>query len=79
MATEALKNFRAYNRKYRKKLESEHKGKVALMHHKRVVGIYDDCDAAFIAGGAKYGKNRFSFQEIGKEPIFVSKLGMGRR
>lgn len=79
MATEALRNYRAYNRKYRKKLESEHKGKVALMHDRKVVGIYDNCDAAFIAGGAIYGKNRFSFQEIGKEPIVVSRLGLGRR
>lgn len=79
MASQALKNFKAYNRLYRKKLEPEHTGEVALMRNRKVVDIYPDCEAAFAAGMERFGRNEFSFQEIGKEPVFVSTFRLSRR
>lgn len=77
MATQALKNFDAYEARHRAELEPEHNGKVALMHDEEVVGIYGDCESAFAAGIEKYRRGEFSFQEIGAEPVFVSALSLG--
>lgn len=76
MATQALKNFDAYEARHRAELEPEHNGKVALMHDEEVVGIYGDCESAFAAGMERYRRGEFSFQEIGAEPVFVSALSL---
>ena len=35
------------------------------------------CEAAFTVGVARFGRNEFSFQEIGAEPVFVSSFDLG--
>ncbi len=77
MVLQAEINFDAYEARHQAKLEPEHNGKVALMRNEEVVGIYDDCEAAFAAGVERFGRGEFSFQEIGAKPVFVSTFDLG--
>ena len=72
MATQARMNFDAFEQRHQAELVIEHTGEVALMRDEEVVGIYPDCEAAFAAGMERFGRNEFSYQEIGAEPVFVS-------
>lgn len=77
MATQARINFDAFEQRLEAELLPAHKGEVALMRNEEVVGIYPDCEAAFAAGMERFGRNEFSYQEIGAEPVFVSTLNFG--
>ena len=67
--TEAYRNYVAYQDTYKEKLEAEHLGRVALMHNREVVNVYNDMDDAYSIGCEKYGLGRFSLQRIGAQPI----------
>lgn len=78
MATQARRNFEAFERRLEAELVPEHEGEVALLRNEEVAGIYPDCEAAFAAGMEQFGsRGEFSYQEIGAEPVFVSTLSLG--
>ena len=60
-------NHQAYLDHYRH-LEAEHTGKYALMHDGELIRIYDDLDAGYADGTAKFSDGEFSLKEIGAEP-----------
>ena len=59
-------------------MEAEHFGKIALLHNGDVVDAYEDRESAYEAGVDRYGLGKFSFEEIGAQPIFVSLLLWGQ-
>lgn len=67
--TEAHQNYMAYLDRYEQRLEVDHLGRVALMHNREVVNIYNDMDDAYSIGCEKYGLGNFSLQKIGARPI----------
>lgn len=77
MVLQAERNFEAFEARHQATLEPEHNGKVALMRNEEVVGIYDDCEAAFAAGVERYGRGEFSYQKIGAKPVFVGPFSLG--
>lgn len=76
MVLQAEMNFEAFEARHQAALEPEHNGKVALMRNQEVVGIYDDCEAAFAAGVERYGRGEFSYQKIGAKPVFVGPFSL---
>ena len=62
------KNRRAYDA-VKDDLESEHFGRVALLHDGEVVAIYNDSVDAYSIGREKYGMGNFSIAKIGEAPI----------
>lgn len=62
------KNREAYNA-VKDNLESEHFGRVALLHDGQVVAIYNDSVDAYSIGREKYGMGNFSIVKIGEAPI----------
>lgn len=66
----------AYNEKYRKDMEREHFGRVALMHRGEVVGVYNDMGDTYSIGCEKYGLGNFSMKRIGQRPAQLGSLGI---
>lgn len=66
----------AYHEKYRRDMEREHFGRVALMHQGEVVGIYNDMGDAYSIGCEKYGLGTFSMKRIGQRPAQLGSLGI---
>ena len=67
--TEARRNYRAYQEKYRDRLEREHPGRIAMLHNQELVSVYNDMGDAYSIGVEKYGLGNFSLQRIGQRPI----------
>ena len=47
----------------------EHRGKYALMHKEKIVGIYSTAQDAVQAGESSYEDDAFSIQEITNTPV----------
>ena len=69
------KNREAYNA-VKDNLESEHFGRVALLHDGQVVAIYNDSVDAYSIGREKYGMGNFSIVKIGEAPISLGIFAM---
>ena len=67
-------NLRAYINKYKDNLETEHHGKIALLHHGELVKVCDDFDAAYAFGCEEYGLGDFSLKEIGQKPVSMGSM-----
>ncbi|MCY3952033.1 MAG: hypothetical protein OXG69_05745 [bacterium] len=65
---EVDRNYSKYIESYKKDMELEHSGRIALMADGKVVSIHDDVDGAYEAGYRRYGLGHFSYVEIGARP-----------
>lgn len=66
---QARLNRLAYESVHRARLERSDMGRVALMHERDVVDVFDDWTAASHAGRERYGSNNYSIVEIGAKPV----------
>lgn len=62
-------NRLAYQAKYQQELEGSDTGRIALMHDRGLVGIYDDANRACEDGLARYGSGNYSIVRIGAKPL----------
>ena len=62
-------NFSAYVANYKEQLESEHRGRVALMRQGQLVGVFDTVEEADAQGGERFPERDYMLQMIGSEPL----------
>lgn len=67
--SQARSNHEAYKTLYQKELERTHRGRVALLHDKQLVSIWNDMGDAYQVGCEKYGLGNFSLQKIGARSV----------
>ena len=59
----------AYEAKYQHVLEQTDAGRIALMHDRELVDIYDDANVACEDGLDRYGSGNYSIVWIGARPL----------
>ena len=59
----------AYQARYQRALEQTDAGRIALMHDRELVGIYDDANVACEDGLDRYGSGNYSIVWIGAKPL----------
>lgn len=62
-------NRTAYEAKYQHDLELTDAGRIALMHDKELIDIYDDANVACRVGLERYGSGNYSIVWIGAKPL----------
>ena len=62
-------NFAAYVTNYKEQLESEHRGRVALMRQGQLVDVFDTVDEADAHGSEQFPERDYMLQKIGSEPL----------
>ena len=67
MTDQLKKKLDAFNA-MKAKLESEHPGRIALLHDGKLISIYNDSGDAYAIGKEKYGLGNFSIETIGEKP-----------
>jgi hypothetical protein len=72
--SQARANYEAYVAKYQDELERTSPGRVALLHNRELVEIYNDWNDAYKVGCKDFGLGEFSLQKIGAEPAHFSSL-----
>lgn len=60
-------NRAAFESDHRVRLESDDHGRIALMHDGELDGVFDDLEAANVAGYERFGEGRFSLIRIGRD------------
>lgn len=60
-------NRAAYESDHRVRLERGDRGRIALMHDGALDGVFDDLEAANIAGYEQFGGGKFSLIKIGRD------------
>ena len=68
MSTQLELNRDAYET-MREDLESEHFGRVALLHDGELIAVYNDSGDAYEIGCEKFGLGGFTIEKIGEPPI----------
>lgn len=68
MNSQLEKNRVAY-KAIKGKMETDHFGRVALLHDGEIVEIYNDSGDAYTIGCEKFGLGNFSIENIGEPPI----------
>ena len=68
MNSQLEKNRVAY-KAIKEKMETDHFGRVALLHDGEIVEIYNDSGDAYTIGCEKFGLGNFSIENIGEPPI----------
>ena len=68
MNSQLEKNRVAY-KAIKEKMETDHFGRVALLHDGEIVEIYNDNGDAYTIGCEKFGLGNFSIENIGEPPI----------
>ena len=64
---EVRRNRAAYESVHRGRLESDDRGRIALMHDGNLDGVFDDLETANIAGYEQFGEGEFSLIRIGRD------------
>ena len=67
--SQARSNYEAYKIQYQEELERLHLGRVALLHDRELVSIWNDVGDAYQVGCEKYGLGHFSLQKIGARSV----------
>ena len=62
-------NFAAYVTNYKEQLESEHRGRVALMRQGQLVDVFDTVEEADAHGREQFPERDYMLQMIGSEPL----------
>ena len=60
-------NRAAFGADHRVRLERDDRGRITLMHDGELSGVFDDLEAANIAGYEQFGEGEFSLIRIGRD------------
>lgn len=61
-------NYKAFQNQLSRLLD-EHEGKVCLMRHGQITGMFDTASEAYASGVERFPDGLFSIQEVMKTPI----------
>ena len=53
----------------RSELETDHFGKWVVIHQQKLVGVYDDFDAAAVDAVGKFGRGPYLIRQVGAPPV----------
>ena len=67
--TALSRQIAAYDAKYRSTLETDHRGKWAVVYNEELVGIYDSFQEAAEDAVAQFGRGPYLIRKIGREFI----------
>ena len=74
--TALSRQITAYDAKYRSTLETDHRGKWAVVYNEELVGIYDSFQEAAEDAVAQFGRGPYLIREIGSGPVTLPTLSL---